>query len=178
MASAWKYFIVAAGLLRAKCWRWVACKSFLSKQTFLHFSINNWKKELPFPWLEAQSLLHHWLSSFSLMSGELQARKNMLSVEPYMVLQVHKEAKCSLWCEGAASTDQCSTWLLSRAWRPDLIDLGYILLHLCHPTPAPHYLQFHHYSAKTDLWHCKKFLKGAEICHVIHTQHLVQQKTD
>lgn len=43
----------------------------------------------------------------------------------------------------------------------DLIDFGHILLHLCHPTPAPHHLQSCRYSAKTNLWCCKKFLTRA-----------------
>lgn len=32
--------------------------------------------------------------------------------------------------------DRCSIWLLPRVRRPDLIDLGHILLRLCLPTPA------------------------------------------
>lgn len=53
---------------------------------------------------------------------------------------------------------QCMALLRGR--RPDLMDLGHILLNLFDPTPAPHHLNPCHYSTKTDLQCCKKFLAG------------------
>lgn len=117
MASAWIYFIFTIGLQRADHKRQTACKGCLLRQIlFLICQCKEFTKRAVVSLVWDPELPPQFANQ---------------------VVQLHKKSKMLPLMLMSCSYRSVQCMALLRGRRPDLMDLGHILLNLLDPTPAP-----------------------------------------